>query len=162
MTVDIYIDTSIKGPKRRDGTCLYIIAVQTAAGVADAGNMEQMEDTTESSLTLAALEKALERITKPCELVIHLECDYVAAALQNRWFEQWREHGWMTAKGKEVSDAEKWRHIEYLLNAHGFEVRLKEPHSYREWMQRTLKEPAIFKEWLDQRTKKLKNGEKTK
>lgn len=140
QTVDIYIDTSIKGPKRREGSFLYIVAMNTSAGTADLGNMDTIPDTTENHLTLSALEAALKRITKACRLIIHLECAYVAGALQNKWYEQWRQQGWMTAKGKSVCDVEKWQSIQYLLNAHEFEVRLKEPHTYREWMQRTLKE----------------------
>ena len=137
-TVDIYIDTSIKGPKRRSGSYLYIIAMDTSAGTADIGNMASLEDTTENQAVLTALEAALKRITKPCRLIIHLECPYVAGALKNKWYEQWRQQAWMTKKGKPVSDTEKWQSIQYLLNAHDFEVRLKEPHTYRDWMQRTL------------------------
>lgn len=140
QTIDIYIDTSLKGPKRRNGSYLYIIATQTNAGPADAGNMGSLQDTTENQATLTALEAALKRIKKPCRLILHLECRYVAGALENGWYKQWRQQAWMTAKGRPVCDAEKWRTIEYLLNAHDFEVRLKEPHSYREWMQRTLRE----------------------
>lgn len=140
QTVDIYIDTSIKGPKRRDGSYLYIIAMQTSAGPADVGKMDSLEDTTEHQATLTALEAALKRIAKPCRLILHLECQYVAGALLNGWYKQWRQQAWMTQKGKPVCDAEKWQSIEYLLNAHDFEVRLKKPHSYRDWMRRTLSE----------------------
>jgi len=140
MTVDIYIDTDIKGPRRRDGAYLYIIAVHTDKGTADAGNRIRAEDTTENQLTLMAIKTALKRINKPSHIVFHLECAYVANALKNRWYEEWRRHNWQTAKNDTVKDAEIWRDIEYLLNAHDFEVRLKEPHTYRNWMQRTLQE----------------------
>ncbi len=139
-TVDIYIDTSIKGPKRRDGWYIYIIAIDTAAGTADAGNTVKAENATENQATLFALEAALKRIKKSCHLVLHLENNYVAAALTNRWYEQWRHAGWMTAKNKPVCDVATWQSIQYLLNTHEFEVILKQPHTYREWMQRKLKE----------------------
>lgn len=138
-TVDIYIDTSVKGPRRRDGWYTYIIAMDTAVGTADAGDSVKIEDTTENQATLFALETALKRIKKPCHLVLHLESNYVAAALDKKWYEQWRQAGWMTAKNKPVCDVATWQSIEYLLNAHEFEVRLKEPHTYREWMKRKLK-----------------------
>lgn len=139
-TVDIYIDTSIKGPRRCDGWYLYIVAMETGAGTADMGDTGKVEDTTENQLTLFALETALKRLTKPCYLVLHLENNYVAGALKNNWPNQWKYNGWMTQKNKPVSDIEKWQSILSLLNAHEFRVCLKEPHTYREWMQRKLKE----------------------
>ena len=140
QTVDIYIDTSIKGPKRRHGTYMYIIAMQTDKGTADVGNMDSVSDTTENHITLLALEAALKRIKKPCYLIIHLECSYVAAVLRNGWYKAWQENGWKTNRKTDVQDVEKWRAILKSLNEHAFEVRLKEPHTYREWMSRTLSE----------------------
>ncbi len=139
-TVDIYVDTSIKGPRRRDGWWTYIIAMETGSGTADAGDTGKAEDTTENQATLIALEIALKRLNRPCHLVMHLECEYVGNALLNGWLEQWKWNGWMTAKNKPVSDAEKWRSIQELLNAHDFDVCIKEPHTYREWMKTKLKE----------------------
>lgn len=138
-TVDIYIDTSIKGPRRRDGTCLYILAFQAANGkTADRGRRIQRADATENQLTLLGLEAALRHLKEPCRLILHLECTYVASALQHRWFDEWRHNGWMNAKNKVVSNADTWQAIEYLLNAHVFEVVLKQPHTYRDWMRREL------------------------
>lgn len=139
-TVDIYIDTSIKGPRRRDGWWTYIIAMETDSGTVDAGDTGKAENTTENTITLIALEIALKRLNRPCHLVLHLECDYVANALINGWPEQWSKNGWMTVKNKPVCNAEKWRSIQEMLNAHDFEVLIKRPHSYREWMKRKLKE----------------------
>lgn len=126
--------------KRRHGTYLYIIAMETGKGTADVGNMESVQDTTENHLTLLALEAAIKRITKPCHIILHLECPYVAAVLKNGWYKQWQSNGWKTNKKKEICDVENWRRILEFLNAHDFSVRLKEPHTYREWMRRTLSE----------------------
>ena len=139
-TVDIYVDASIKGPRRRDGWWTYIIAFQTGSGTADAGDTGKAENTTENQATILGLEAALKRINTSCHLVLHLECEYVARVLINGWLEQWPYNGWMTAKNKPVSDCENWQSIRSLLSGHDFEVRLKEPHTYREWMQRKLKE----------------------
>lgn len=138
-TVDIYIDTSIKGPRRRDGACLYILAFRSGSGkTADMGRWIRRRETTENQLVLLGLEAALRHLKEPCRLVLHLECTYVASALQNRWFDTWRHNGWMNAKNEVVRDADIWQAIEYLLNAHSFEVALKQPHTYRDWMRREL------------------------
>ena len=137
--VDIYIDTSIKGPRRRDGSCLYILAFAAGNGkVADTGGRIQREGTTENQLTLLGLETALKRLREPCRLTLHLECAYMASVLQNRWFDSWRYNDWMNAKNEPVRDADIWQSIEYLLNAHEYRVELKQPHTYRDWMRREL------------------------
>ena len=137
--INIYIDTSIKGPRRSDGVCQYIIAYEAANGkVADAGNRIFAEDTTENHLTIIGLRAALSRLKAPCGINLYLECSYVAAVLQNGWIQEWRYAGWMTAKGKPVQDAEVWQDIESLLCPHTFQVFLKQPHPYKEWMHREL------------------------
>ncbi len=142
-TVEIYIDTSIKGPKRRDGSGIYILAFTTISGkTADRGGWIREKDTTENHLTLMGLEEALKHLRKPCSLILHLECPYVAHALQNRWYDGWEVNGWMTGKKIPVTDSEKWRSIQYLLNEHKFEVSLKQDHPYRAWMRRELASDA--------------------
>ena len=44
----------------------------------------------------------------------------------------------MTKRGVPVADVEKWQSIQYLLNAHRFQVVLQGEHSYRDWMRREL------------------------
>lgn len=158
LEVNIYIDTDIKGPQKKDGAYIYILSALTAKGTADAGNMKVMENATENSLTLAALGTALKRVNGSCSLVLWLECPYVAAALENRWFENWEKNGWMTSRKEPVKDAEKWQNILKLLDGHDFEVRLKEPHTYREWMRRTLREPETFRTWLQDNRKNAGEG----
>lgn len=137
--VSVYVDTSIKGPRRRDGMCLYILSFQAANGkVADMGRRIMRKDTTENQLTLLGLEGALKHLKVPCALCLYLECAYVATAISEKWYEKWRYGGWMNAKNKPVRDAEIWQSIEYLLNAHEVEVRLKQENPYRGWMWREL------------------------
>ena len=71
-TVDIYIDTSIKGPRRRDGECLYILAFRAQNGAtADMGRRIRREETTENQLALLGLEAALRHLREPCRLILH-------------------------------------------------------------------------------------------
>lgn len=134
--VSVYIDTSIKGPRRQDGACLYILSFQAGNGkVADMGRWITRKDTTENQLALLGLEGALKHLRMPCSLCLYLECGYVAAAINGKWHEKWRYAGWMNARNKPVSDAEIWKSIEGLLNAHEVKVNLKQEHPYREWMK---------------------------
>lgn len=138
QAVDIYIDTSIKGPKRRHGSYIYKIATTQSGRLYDVGSMEVMEDTTENSLTVCALEAALRRINRPCHLTIWLNCPYVASVLNNRWFDRWAVNGWINARGEPICDAACWQDIRDLLTGHEYEVRLKEHHQFSDWMSWTL------------------------
>lgn len=138
-TVNIYIDTGIRGPRRSKGSYLYIVAMQTAKGTADIGNKVELEETTDNQATLMALETALNRIHQPCNVILHLENQYVAGALKNGWLEQWQENGWITKKGEPVKDAEIWQKVLILLDQHDCQIKLKEPHEYRDWMKSELK-----------------------
>ncbi len=138
-TVSVYIDTSIKGPRRRDGSCLYILAFQASGGgTADAGGWIRREGATENQLALLGLECALRRLKEPCRLLLHLECRYAAAALRNKWYEEWERNGWRNAKGRPVADADLWRSIQYLLNGSELEVLLQADHPYQGWMRTEL------------------------
>lgn len=139
--VNIYIDTGIRGPQKRDGSYLYLLEARLQDGRnADVWKWVPLEQTTENQAAVYALEEALGRLKRPCSLTIWTECPYLAAALENRWYARWREQNWETARGEPVKDAEKWQSIEYLLNAHGFRVRLKEHHAYRDWMRREIRQ----------------------
>ncbi|WP_300801349.1 RNase H family protein [uncultured Acetatifactor sp.] len=137
--VSIYIDTSIKGPRRRDGACQYILSYHAANGkVADMGGRILREGATENQLALLGLEGALKHLREPCALCLYLECRHVASAIKGKWYEDWRYGGWMTAKGRPVSHAETWQSVAALLAAHEMEVRLEQEHPYREWLKLEL------------------------
>lgn len=134
--VNLYIDTSIKGPKRRDGAFIYLLDYTTESRKQhQAKSICKIPNSTENMLTLEALVAALNRITMPCKLHIYLECRYVANAFRNGWLENWVNNDWKNAKGEPVADAERWRDIQYLLNKHEFYIHFQEHHEYHSWMK---------------------------
>lgn len=139
--VDLYIDTNIKGPKRKWGCYLYVLSTARQEGSLHVvKGMEQKEDTTEHQLTVLALRDALKRFNRPCRLTIWLNPPYVAAVLENGWYRQWQEAGWVTTRQKPVCDVEAWQVIHEKLVMHEYEVRLREHHSFAEWMQWILRD----------------------
>lgn len=149
--VNIYIATSIIGPRRADG--LYMYLLETLVWRTQCGKREQvtctrqqmaeMKATTENELAVSALEAALCRLTAPCDLAVWTDCPYVAGILEARRYEEWRAHGWQGTNGKPIKYVDKWLRISELLNAHGFEVKLKERHGYTDWMKREMKKHEV-------------------
>ena len=65
----------------------------------------EYDDATESRLVLYAIKDALIRTNYACRVVIYTECDYVAAAINQHWPEEWQKNNWKNSKGKDVKDA---------------------------------------------------------
>ena len=134
MTVSIYIYTDIKGPRRKDGTAMYVLeAVHEDKTVTRTG-MIHLENATATEAELRALRTASERFTKSCSVQIFTKCGGIFAAYKNGWLNRWRENGWKNAKGEPVAHTEDWQAIDRILGDR-VEVHLDEEHTYRSWME---------------------------
>lgn len=137
--VNIYITTT-SGPKQRRGVYMYLLEARKANGEnATRQQMMTLEDTTENQLAVCALEAALSRLTAPVSLTIWTDCGYLYGTLENRQFERWRQQDWKNEKGDPIKYVDKWLRIEYLLNAHDFQMKYREHHEYKDWMSREMK-----------------------
>ena len=136
--VNLYIETNLKGPRRQTGSCMYLLTMETSKGPQTRGRVVKLEDTTENQITLAALDEALGRIKRPVRVCLWLDCKYVAGAIANEWPQAWEKAGWMTSKGKTVTDAEKWQSVLEKIRAHEVSVKIGEHHEYKNWMLREI------------------------
>ena len=136
--VNIYIETSIHGPARKDGAYLYVLeCFRDGIPVTREGRGER-KAATENQLALAALDEALGRLNCACELRIHTDCQHVLNAMDNSWVRQWQKNEWRTAKGAAVKNAELWEDILGHLDKHLYTFSGGH-HGYKEWMQEQLK-----------------------
>lgn len=134
--VNIYTYTDICGPRKREGHYIYLLEKDTAKGPATLHKMERVEEPeTENRVQLMAVNGALKRLRKNCDLVIHTHSHYAAAGFLKGWIAKWGENGWKNKKGEPVANMEEWQEMAELLNAHEFEF-VTGPHAYSEWMRR--------------------------
>lgn len=136
--VDVFIGTSIRGPGKRTGKSMYVMRYMRKNGEPYESDPEvaQYEQATESRLVLYAIRDALGRMNYACEVVLHTECSYVAAAFHQNWTEQWQQNGWKNKKGKDVADSTLWNDILLELEQSGHIIRVEEgKHEYSDWMQ---------------------------
>lgn len=133
-TVNIYLATSLKAPRKAPGTYLWLLETDTKSGPATLYKTGYKEDTTENQSCLLALKESLSRLRVPCLLHIFTDCAYMAAALEKEWYKEWEINDWKNKKGKQVQDEETWRELSSLLRLHDLSVHLKEAHSYKSWM----------------------------
>lgn len=135
--VNIYIETSHRGPIRRDGIYMYVLEYIRGGVPFTREGGGNLQKASENQLALAALVSALGRIRCACELHIYTECDYITSTLNNAWIRDWSKAGWKTAKGAEVKNKELWERAAGELDKHLYKV-IPGPHQYTAWMRQEL------------------------
>lgn len=133
--INIYIETSIKGPKVQMGAYLYLVE-SIGDGQTQKAFCFQMG--TENQMVLQALIRALERIEEPAYIQVFSGCGHILHSLQNHWPKQWEKNGWKNAKGKDIKNTELWKRVIQCLDEHIYTVT-DAGHSYQIWMQSTLR-----------------------
>ena len=138
MRVDIYVQTNIRGVRKSSGAFLWLIETQSAKGPATLNGKKSVLNVTGRIAELMALICALERLTKPCEIMLHANNQNLAKTIDQGWFSTWVESGFIDCKGEEVKDADKWRHFHELLKIHTLIGITSERHTYSSWMAMEL------------------------
>lgn len=132
--VDIYVETTYRGPAKKDGAGMWIVEYKKKNGepVTRQGKV-YLENGTENQTTLTAIAAALGILTKSCSVRVNTRCEHVLNAMGNGWPERWAESGWMNAKGKPVGNAQEWQQVMAALERHTYTFQ-DEPHGYQEVM----------------------------
>lgn len=133
--VRIYTGTDLRSPRAASGKIGYVLETQGRAGPVTRTGFADLASVTRNQAELTAIEKALERMTEPCEIAIFTESTYVAAGME--WAKQWKENGWITARGKPVSNQEEWSRVLELMEPHEVTVESKQ-HEYSSWIKTEL------------------------
>lgn len=133
--VDIYIETSYKGPAKGAGAFAYLLRTKKASGEdATIDKFYRAESSTKHRSELMALMLAAGRLRESCELHIYSDCDYLKSGIEV-WAPGWIDNNWLNAKGKPVANAEEWQKLLPLLESHTVTFHIKEHHEFQSWMQ---------------------------
>lgn len=136
--VNIYIETSSRGPKVKGGRYMCLIEYTLSTGEpATWGKISGWMEGTESRLALLALEKALSRLRVSCVINLYTPCRHVISAIECGWPDGWKNNGWKTAGGKPVRNGEEWMRLDRLMDPHLI-FTSAEDNSFRRWMRNQL------------------------
>ena len=139
MNVNIYIETSFKGPSARRAAGAWLVEYISSTGrPVTRGGVLYADKMTENELALRLIQKAFAILTKTCCVTVFTECGHVLRTMNNHWLAQWRKNGWFNAKGHPVKNAELWNQCARLLDNHMTEWTDAD-HEYRQNMQWRLK-----------------------
>ncbi len=139
MNVNIYIETSFKGPSTRRAAGAWLVEYISSTGrPVTRGGMLYADKTTENELALRLIQKAFAILTKTCCATVYTGCGHILRTMNNHWLAQWQKNGWHTAKDSPVRNAETWQKCAELLEHHMTEWTDAD-HGYRRNMQWRLK-----------------------
>lgn len=74
-------------------------------------------DTTNNRMELMAAISALEALTRPCEVDVHTDSQYLRGGVTG-WINGWKRNGWKTADRKPVKNIELWQRLDAAANRH--------------------------------------------
>ncbi|MGE0808970.1 MAG: ribonuclease HI, partial [Burkholderiaceae bacterium] len=84
--------------------------------------------TTNNRMELLAVIRALQALTRPAEVVVHTDSQYVQKGI-SEWLAGWKARGWLTADRKPVKNADLWRELEAQVARHQVQWRWVRGHS---------------------------------
>jgi len=85
-------------------------------------------DTTNNRMELMAAITALETLSRPCEVVLHTDSQYVRNGVMS-WMNNWKRNGWRTADKKPVKNEDLWRRLDEAQARHKIDWRWVKGHA---------------------------------
>lgn len=146
MTVNIYIESSCKGPRQLNTVGIYVMEALEDDGKPLMVNgepwvktkKEVFESVNDNVITMKLLIEALKRMKKPSVIRVFTSNDHVFYTLENGWNIQWKKNGWRNARNMQIKHPELWAELTEELQKHSYSVT-KEGHSYLKWMEEQVK-----------------------
>jgi ribonuclease HI len=85
-------------------------------------------NTTNNRMELKAVIEALSALTRPCEVIVHTDSQYVQKGI-SEWIHGWKARGWKTAAKEPVKNADLWQALDAAQARHRVEWRWVRGHA---------------------------------
>ena len=85
-------------------------------------------NTTNNRMELKAVIEALAALTRPCEVVVHTDSQYVQKGI-SEWIHGWKAKGWKTAAKQPVKNDDLWKQLDKLAAQHKVDWRWVKGHA---------------------------------
>ncbi|SDQ54784.1 RNase HI [Pseudoxanthomonas sp. CF385] len=84
--------------------------------------------TTNNRMELMAAIAALEALTEPCQVTLHIDSQYVRQGI-TEWMPSWVRRGWKTAGGDPVKNRDLWERLHAAAGRHRIEWKWVKGHN---------------------------------
>jgi ribonuclease HI len=127
MDVKIYTDGAARGnPDGPGGYGTILVFVDPKGTVHEREYSGGYKKTTNNRMELMAAIVGLEALTKPCNVILYSDSQYVVKAFNDHWLEGWIKKGWKRGKNEPVKNVDLWKRL----------LKAKEPHKVTfEWVK---------------------------
>lgn len=85
-------------------------------------------ETTNNRMELTAAIKALQVLTRPCNVELTTDSQYVRQGITD-WMEGWKQRGWKTASKKPVKNKDLWQQLDDAVQRHNINWHWIKGHS---------------------------------
>lgn len=136
--VNIYLETSLKGPGTRKGWYAAVLEFIKNGKAITREDFVLEKETTYHKSVLCALAKSLKRLNASCHLNIYTDSIFVKNSVENN-LSTWKANGYLNIKAEPIKNQEEWREVGRLLSGHNVKFRITKRHSYSVWMREKAK-----------------------
>ena len=78
-------------------------------------------ETTNNRMEMMAVIQALLALKRPCQVVLHLDSQYVLKGI-TEWLAGWKAKGWKTAAKQPVKNVDLWQQLDQLVASSGHQI----------------------------------------
>lgn len=114
--VEIYTDGACKGNPGAGGWGALLMS-----GGAEKELFGGDAQTTNNRMELLAVIEALTALKRPCDVVLHLDSEYVRKGI-TEWIAGWKARGWKTASREPVKNVDLWQLLDGLVSGGGHRI----------------------------------------
>lgn len=136
--VNIYLETSLKGPGTRKGWYAAVLEFVKNGKAITREDFVSEEETTYHKSVLCAMAKSLERLNTNCHLNIYTDSEFVKNSVEKN-LERWKSNDYVNVKDEPIKNQGEWREIGRLLAGHEVKFRITKRHKYTVWMRNEAK-----------------------
>jgi ribonuclease HI len=121
--IEIFTDGACKGNPGRGGWGALLVA-----GDAKKEMFGGELATTNNRMELKAVIEALSTLTRPCEVVLYTDSQYVQKGI-SEWIHGWKARGWKTAARAPVKNVDLWQALDAAQARHKIDWRWVRGHN---------------------------------
>ena len=119
MNVTIYTDGSARGnPDGPGGYGTILIYIDSRGTEHRREYSAGYQKTTNNRMELMAAIVGLEALTKPCNVTLYSDSQYLIKAFNEKWLEGWIKKGWKRGKNEPVKNVDLWKRLLKAMEPH--------------------------------------------
>ena len=137
MDIKIYTDGAARGnPDGPGGYGTILVYVDSKGETHTREYSQGYKKTTNNRMELLAVIVGLEALTKPCNVKLYSDSQYVVKAFNDHWIDGWIKKGWKRGKNEPVKNVDLWKRLLEAKKPHNVEFIWVKGHNGHEMNER--------------------------